>query len=285
MLRSTKGAACRQSRRKLANVGGCSVHVLRVFLGTLAVFGALGCLQAQEPALKERPIAPADVIQVDPGTRIFLSMINSVSTKQALVGDQLRLETAFPVIVNQKIVVPQGSWVTGTVTDVRRGGRGVKARHSELEVRFDSLTLPNGVTRHFKGDLGGLDAASAGTLDREHEKVKGPGDGGSVVRATVAGAAAGTGIGALATRTSGSLKGPMIGLGVGAAAGLIAVLATRGPDAVLPRGSSVEMVLDRPLIYDAGELDFSGAPPRGPAVTQAPPAVPQPNRWTKAPPF
>ena len=44
----------------------------------------------------------------------------------------------------------------------------------------------------------------------------------------------------------------MAGLGVGAAAGLagglIYVLASRGPDAVIAKGSTVEMVLDRPIV-------------------------------------
>jgi hypothetical protein len=43
------------------------------------------------------------------------------------------------------------------------------------------------------------------------------------------------------------------------------VLFTRGPDAVLAKGTTVEMVLDRPIQYQEKELDFSGAPPR-PAV-------------------
>jgi hypothetical protein len=231
----------------------------------------VGYLQAQQPALKERPAAPPDAVQVDSGTHILLSMINSVSTKQAVVGDRIYLETAFPVITNGKIAVPQGSWVTGTVTEVRRPGR-VKGK-GELEVRFDSLTLPNGVTRSFRSDLGALDATNSGTLDRESGKVKGPGDkagdAGTVVRTTADGAAIGTAVGAAAGHIG---TGSIIGLAGGATGGLIGVLASRGPDAVLPRGSSVEMVLDRPLIYTPAELDLTGAPPRGTTFIQSPPA-------------
>jgi type IV secretion system protein VirB10 len=58
----------------------------------------------------------------------------------------------------------------------------------------------------------------------------------------------------------------MMGLGVGAAAGaasgLIYILASRGPDAVVAKGSTVEMVLDRPIVFSEAELDFSNAPPR-----------------------
>src|SRR5262245_42743024 len=76
------------------------------------------------------------------GTKIPLSMINSVSTKTAAEGDRLYLETVFPIMVNGRIVIPPGSYVAGTVTQVKRPGR-VKGR-GELYVRFDSLTLQNG---------------------------------------------------------------------------------------------------------------------------------------------
>jgi hypothetical protein len=47
---------------------------------------------------------------------------------------------------------------------------------------------------------------------------------------------------------------PLAGLGVGAAAGAAAVLLSKNKDVVLPRGTSVEMVLDRDLSYTAAEL-------------------------------
>jgi len=40
----------------------------------------------------------------------------------------------------------------------------------------------------------------------------------------------------------------------GAAAGLAGVLGSRGPDVVLPAGTTVELVLDRELRYTAAEL-------------------------------
>jgi type IV secretion system protein VirB10 len=61
-------------------------------------------------------------------------------------------------------------------------------------------------------------------------------------------------------------RAPALGAGIGAAAGataaLIGVLVTRGPDAVLAKGTTVEMVLDRQLSYDEAELNFSNLPPR-----------------------
>src|SRR5581483_7677186 len=221
---------------------------------------------AQTPALKTRGEGQATEgsFSIAPGTHILLSMINSVSTKQAQVGDRIYLETAFPVLSNGKIVIPQGSWVTGTVTEVKRPGH-VKGK-GELQVRFDSLTLPNGVSRDFRADLGSIDARDDQTLKREDSKITGPGDRkgdvGTVVGASTAGTVIGSGIGAAAGNAA---RGAGIGVAAGAASGLLGVLLTRGPDATLSKGSTVEMVLDRPLIYQQADLDFSNAPPR--AVT------------------
>ncbi len=201
-------------------------------------------------------------------------MINSVSTKQAVVGDRLYLETAFPVLSEGRIVIPQGSWVTGTITEVKRPGR-VKGR-GELQVRFDSLTLPNGVSRNFRSDLGSLDARNNETLKREQNKISGPGDKsgdlGTVIGTTAAGTVIGSGVGAAAGNAA---RGAGIGAGVGAAAGLLGVLMTRGPDAILPKGSTVEMVLDRPLTFNEDELNFSNAPPSRGLSEGTAPAAPQ----------
>lgn len=219
----------------------------------------------QTNGLKQREEAlPAPgKYQIAPGTHILLNMINSVSTKQAYVGQRIYLETAFPVMASNRIVIPQGSWVTGTVTEVKRPGR-VKGR-GELQVRFDSLMLPNGVTRNFDSDLGSMDPRENETLKNEGGKINGPGDKkgdvGTVVGASTAGTVIGSGVGAAAGNVA---RGAGIGVGAGAAAGLLGVLMTRGPDATLSKGSTVEMVLDRPVSFTDSELDFSNAAPRAP---------------------
>src|SRR5512132_1386805 len=108
---------------------------------------------AQEARPGEAPAQPEFV--VEKGTRVPLSLINSVSTKHASPGDRIYLEAVFPILVNGRIVIPPGSYVAGTVTQVKRPGR-VKGR-GELYVRFDSLTLPNGTTRDFRGRVSTLD--------------------------------------------------------------------------------------------------------------------------------
>jgi type IV secretion system protein VirB10 len=257
--------------------------MLKPFLGCCWLSIVLLSAQ-QEQSLKDRPAPSPGTYQVDTGTRILLNMINSVSTKQALVGDRLYLETAFPIVSSGHIIIPQGSWVTGTITEVKKPGRA-KGR-GELQVRFDSLTLANGVTKTFKSDLGSLDARQSESLKREDSKIKGAGgkkeDVDTVIGTTVAGGAVGTSIGAATGHLGG---GSAIGLGAGAAAGLIGVLLTRGPDATLTKGSTVEMVLDRPLTFTPEDLDMSRAPARATLSDGAPPTTQKSSGWSATHPF
>lgn len=196
---------------------------------------------------------------VQPGTKIPLSLINSVSTKHSEEGERVYLETVFPILVNHRIVIPPGSYVAGTITQIKRPGR-IKGR-GEIYLRFDSLTLPNGVTRDFRGRIGSLDGRASEDFDRTEGKISSEGnksgDARTVGEATSAGASVGTIAGA-ATGNWG--KGLGIGAGAGAAAGLIGVLMSRGPDAVLSRGTTLEMVIDRPLEFVEEEVDFGQAP-------------------------
>lgn len=74
----------------------------------LAAGGALAPAQeAQPPAEDAKPVLqPVNPVvapyMVGPGTKILLSMINSVSTKTAAEGDRIYLETSFPILSNGK---------------------------------------------------------------------------------------------------------------------------------------------------------------------------------------
>ena len=91
----------------------------------LVVFAVPFVLAAQEQASPPPAAAPApraeaanpDEFVVTTGTRIPLSMINSVSTKTAVSGERVYLESVFPILVNGHVVIPPGSYVAGTVTE------------------------------------------------------------------------------------------------------------------------------------------------------------------------
>ena len=220
----------------------------------LLTCAAIALAQSEAPA-------PPKVFDVAVGTRIPLSMINSVSTKNAAPGERVYLETVFPIMVAGKMVIPPGSYVAGTVTNIQRPGK-VKGR-GEFFLRFDSLTLPNGVTREFHASVSGLDGRASEELDRKEGAIKSEGNKSGDARTVGETAAVGASIGALSGSVAGhSAMGAGIGAGIGAAAGLAGVLLSRGPDAVLSKGTTVEMVTDRVISFDETELDFSNAPAR-----------------------
>jgi hypothetical protein len=208
---------------------------------------------------EDKPPAPGQYT-VNAGTKVPLSLINSVSTKHSAQGDRVYLETVFPIMDNGRIVIPPGSYVAGTVTDVKRPGRG-KGR-GELYGRFDSLTLPNGVTRDFRARLGSVDGRANEEFDKTEGKIKSEGNKAGDARSVGEAAAAGASVGVIAGGATGHYgMGAGIGAAAGAAAGMMGVLLSRGPDAVLAKGSTIEMVLDRALYYNDSELNFGNAPP------------------------
>jgi hypothetical protein len=224
--------------------------------------GALAAQDSIPNPVQAKPAAEPDrkTFVIETGTRVPLSMVNSVSTKTTGEGDRVYLETTFPIAVNGKIVIPAGSYVLGTVTASKRPGK-VKGR-GEFRLRFDSLMLPNGVTRDFRAQVAGLDGRATEDLDKKEGTIRSEGNKSGDARSIGEAATTGAAVGGLA----GLGRAPAMGAGIGAAAGataaLIGVLVTRGPDAVLAKGTTVEMVLDRQLIYDEGELNFSNLPPR-----------------------
>jgi type IV secretion system protein VirB10 len=258
--------------------------LFRAFAATTLTCAGLLAQAADAPAAPQASEPDTRKFTVVSGTRIPLSLINSVSTKHAAEGDRIYLETVFPILVDGRVVIPPGSYVAGTVTQVKRPGR-VKGR-GELYLRFDSLTLPNGVTRDFRARVGALDGRATEELDKSEGKIKSEGNKGGDAQKVGEATAAGASIGVI----GGSVGGrPGMGAGIGAAAGaaaaLVGVLASRGPDAVLAKGTTLEMVLDRAVVFDEDELDGGSTARRrnigegaGPLPSRKQPSIPIPGR-------
>ena len=202
------------------------------------------------PAPEDPRVERREVI-VPLGTRIPLSVVNFVSSRNAKAGDPVYLETTFPITVGNRVVIPVGSYVRGTITQVKPSGR-VKGR-AEMYLRFESLTLPNGTTREFTATVSQADARIPGDL--KEGKIEAAGTKARDAGTIAAAGAAGTSIGAIAGGASGHAgTGTAIGAGAGAVAGLIVALAQHGNEIDLYRGTEVDMTLDRNLVFDEGEL-------------------------------
>lgn len=204
---------------------------------------------ATEPAPKVQTTAVAHVM-VPTGTRIGVVLENGISTATAKPGDSVYFRTSFPITINNRVVVPVGTYLRGEISDSKRPGH-IKGK-GELRLHLNTMILPNGYTVDMKAGPHSTDSGSQTTTDSEG-KITGPGgkgaDAAKVATATVAGA----GIGAIA----GGGKGAGIGAGTGGIVGLAAVLLSRGPEAQLPRGSSMDLVLERDLQLDADQIHYS----------------------------
>jgi len=259
--------------------------MMRVLFLAFGFVSGAAILAAQTAAPDPSGVNPASAgkqFLVDTGTHIPLSLINSVSTKNAVAGDRVYLETVFPVLVDGRIVIPPGSYVAGTITEIKRPGR-VKGR-GEFHLRFESLTLPNGATRDFRAHVTGLDGRASEELDHKEGTIRSEGNKSGDVRAVGETAAAGASIGALAGSISGAPgMGAAIGAGAGAAVALGAVMFTRGPDAVLAKGTTIEMILDRQVRFAEDELDFTNALPRRSSASDG--GGPLPSKHGQAPPY
>jgi hypothetical protein len=244
---------------------------------TLSVASRVAAQQPEGPqTVAPAPVQPAPkpastaqtasgkFITLPSGTRVAVVLENGISTRSAKPGDSVYLRTSFPITMNNQIVVPIGSYLRGELVDSRRPGR-VKGR-GEFRIRLDTLILPNGYTVNMNAAPRSADSGGKETMDSEGQ-VTGPSGKGKDVGTVAATTVTGAGIGAIAD----GAKGAGIGAGIGGAAGLAAILLTRGPEAELPRGSTLDVVLEHDLQLDAGQINYHD-------LGQAMPVTPPPAR-------
>src|SRR5271169_858161 len=218
---------------------------------------------APQPAPAPKP-ASTEKIRIPAGTRVAVVLENGISTRSAKAGDSVYFHTSFPITLNNHVIVPVGSYLRGELLETKRPGR-VKGK-GEFRLKLNTLILPNGYTVDLNAAPRSADSGGKETMDSEG-KVTGPGgkgkDVGTVAETTVTGA----GIGAIAH----GVKGLGIGAGVGAVAGLAAVLLTRGPEAELPRGSTLDIVLEHDLTLEGSQIQFTTLGNAQPITAPPPP--------------
>jgi len=188
--------------------------------------------------------ASAAAAEIPQGAHVLLRLENALDTRTAQQGDFVYLRTAVPIAEAGRIAVPEGSYVQGVVSEVKRSGR-VKGR-AELAIRLETLTLASGKVYQFAPHLAAVDSAGTGqkviggenAIEQDSGKLR---DAGRI--AILAGG--GAGIGGVAGQ---NWKGAGIGAGVGSAVGLATVLLTRGREVVLRQGSTLDVVFDRPVL-------------------------------------
>jgi type IV secretion system protein VirB10 len=218
-------------------------------------------LSAQtQPAAKPEATGPATApaqLTIPAGTKVPLALRHAISTRGSREGDAVYAETTFPLVINDRVLIPTGTYVQGRISHIQRGGK-VKGR-AEVLMHFTTLIYPSGYTVMLPGALEnapGVDKTkvsdSEGTIRADSQTAQKVG--------TVAGPAA---TGALIGAAASGAKGMAIGGAAGAAVGTAIALLTRGNDVKMDAGTSVEMVIQRDIQVDASRVPNStrSAPP------------------------
>jgi hypothetical protein len=188
-------------------------------------------------------------ITVPAGTKIPLVLKQGISTKNAKVGDHVYLQTNFPLVQDGRMVIPEGTYVQGEITNVNRAGR-VKGR-AEVMMHFSTLIFPNGYTVSLPGAVDAVPGTRNEDVKSKEGKIEHEGEKGK----DAVKIAETTGTGAVVGGLSAGAKGLGIGAGVGGVAGLASVLLTRGSDVRLGPGSAVEMIFQRDVTLEESRLD------------------------------
>lgn len=184
--------------------------------------------------------------EIPQGTHVLLRMVNSVSTRTAQDGDRVYLRTASPIATDGHIVVPVDSYVEGVVFRAKRGGK-VSGR-AELAIRLETLTFPNGQALKFTPRVASVEDNQSGqkVSDGEGTVKQAPNHGQDATRIAIL-AGSGASIGGLADQ---GWAGAGIGAAIGGAVGVATTLLTRGREAELRAGTTLDVVFDRRLALE-----------------------------------
>jgi hypothetical protein len=180
-----------------------------------------------EPATPPPPPAPEFMDVTVPADAVLgLQVERTISSELARVEDRVEARVTRDVRVSDRVAIPAGATVRGSVTEVDRGGK-VSGR-ARLAIRFHTIVLSDGTELALKTDA----------IVREGES------NGKQSAAKVGGAAIG---GAILGAILGGGKGAAIGAGVGAGAGGAAVMANDRNPATFLAGSTVTVRMQAPV--------------------------------------
>ncbi|KAA6464753.1 TrbI/VirB10 family protein [Acidobacteria bacterium AB60] len=216
---------------------------------------------------------------VPAGTKVLLQLRSAINSKSAKVGDGVYLASTFPVVVGNRVMIPAGVYVQGTVDRVERAGH-VKGR-AQVDMHFTSIIFPNGSVVEIPGLVNSLPGASnqkvkddgEGTIEQNGDKTRNMGKVAEVSVPT------GGTVGSVAGLGSGHpLAGGIAGIAGGVGAAALVSLFTRGADVNIPEGTQVEMVLQRPLMLEDANLSAGGGTVTAPALV---PSAQQPKPLEK----
>lgn len=209
--------------------------------------------QAETSSAKDDPGA----VVIPAGTKVPLVLKQAISTKNAREGDPVYAETAFPFVLNERILIPAGTYIQGKIMHTEHSGRSKK--RAELLIHFTSMIYPTGYTVMLPGSIDNTPGAddksvkdSEGTIQQDKDTTKRVED--AAKDAAVAGTA-----GSIGGLAAGGLNGARYGGLAGVAGGIAWALLKHGPELKLEAGTSLEMEIQRDIKVDGSRIQVAKA--------------------------
>jgi len=181
-------------------------------------------------AARPADATPAPVwreVTIPAGTTLPVVLDTSVNSETSRVEEPVTAHLSRAITVGGMTALPEGSRVTGVVTDATRSGK-VKG-NAHIAMRFNSLT-PRNDDQRYDIRTAAVGRTAPSTKQEDALKIGAPAAGGAI-------------IGAIA----GGKKGAAIGTAIGGGAGTGVVLATRGKEVGLAKGAALTLKLSEPV--------------------------------------
>jgi type IV secretion system protein VirB10 len=198
-----------------------------------------------------------NLAEIPAGTRIPLSLAQAISTKNAREGDPVYATTTFPFVVNDRILVPAGTYIQGKISRVQHAGRS--KQRAELLLHFTSMIYPSGYTVMLPASVENTPGADDNSVKDKEGTIQANKDTGKRVEDAAKGAAVGGTVGSIGGLAAGGVNGARYGGLAGIAGGVAWALLKHGPDVKLPVGTSIEMEIQRPISVDASRIQVARA--------------------------
>lgn len=183
--------------------------------------------------------AAVDSVQI--GTHFLVRLDQEMNTGKDKVNKKFDVKTIEPLETSGGYVLPVGMRISGHISRIEPGGLTGRAR---LWLTFDDIDTghsASAIVAEVSSVPGDFSVRAGESKEGEIEARTSKGT--EVVEATAAGAAMGTAAGAAATHSG---KAAAIGAAAGGVAGFLASSGI-GQEIDLPKGTKLELVLDRPL--------------------------------------
>jgi len=203
--------------------------------------------RTSQPGLVPGAHANTDEIVIPAGTNVPIKLENAISTKSNQQGDPVYAQTTFPVVLNERIVIPAGTYVQGRIMQIKPAPR-FKGR-AEVMMHFTTLIYPSGYTVMLPGSIENAPAVDKAKVKDKEGTIRADSDKGrKAAEVAVPAAEGGAMAGGLA---SGSRGGALAGAGLGAAVGVGIAMFSHGNEVKLMPGTTLEVVLQRDVAANA----------------------------------